>query len=278
MAIVRGKRKVARKAQGGRRTARKVIAKKTTTKRRVGRPVKRKARVVGRKTTTSRKKIVRKKVGTKRVARRGRPSKVARKTGVKKVSVRKTKVKTKVSKRKTKGSVNRIIPKKRIIKPVKATRSRRSARRKTIQPLEAETQEQAAELHQLGPVSYQEEIGESYMNVEQRIHFRHLLEQWKEQLLADMDQTVHHLHEAQSLPDVSDRATQEEAFNVELRTRDREHNLIKKIEEALQKLDTQAFGYCESCGAEIGIKRLEARPTATLCIDCKTLDELKERL
>jgi DnaK suppressor protein len=277
MAIVRGKRKVTRKAPSGRRTARKVIAKKATTKRattkrRVGRP-KRTTRVAGRKTTTSRKKVARKKVATKRVVRRGRPSKV-KKTGVKKVSARKTKV----SKRKTKGSINRVIPKKRIIKPVKATRSRRSARRKTIQPVEAETQEQAAELYQLRPVSYQEETGESYMNVEQRIHFRHLLEQWKEQLLADMDQTVHHLHEAQSLPDVSDRATQEEAFNVELRTRDREHNLIKKIEEALQKLDTQAFGYCESCGAEIGIKRLEARPTATLCIDCKTLDELKERL
>ena len=83
--------------------------------------------------------------------------------------------------------------------------------------------------------------------------------------------------EASNFPDPNDRATQEEEFALELRTRDRERKLIRKIDEALQDLETGDYGYCEICGVEIGIKRLEARPTATLCIDCKTLDEIKER-
>ena len=83
--------------------------------------------------------------------------------------------------------------------------------------------------------------------------------------------------EASNFPDPSDRATQEEEFSLELRTRDRERKLMKKIESTLKKLDNDDFGYCESCGVEIGIKRLEARPTADLCIDCKTLAEIREK-
>ena len=83
--------------------------------------------------------------------------------------------------------------------------------------------------------------------------------------------------EAANYADPSDRATQEEEFNLELRTRDRERKLIKKIEDALERLQTDDFGYCEACGIEIGLRRLEARPTATLCIDCKTLSEIKEK-
>ncbi|NIP72833.1 MAG: RNA polymerase-binding protein DksA, partial [Gammaproteobacteria bacterium] len=83
--------------------------------------------------------------------------------------------------------------------------------------------------------------------------------------------------EAANFPDPNDRATQESEFSLELRTRDRERKLIKKIDEALDSIDTGEYGYCESCGVEIGIRRLEARPTAALCIDCKTLDEIRER-
>ena len=82
---------------------------------------------------------------------------------------------------------------------------------------------------------------------------------------------------AVSYPDPSDRASQEEGFSLELRTRDRERKLIKKIDESIRNLDNQDFGFCEACGVEIGIKRLEARPTATLCIDCKVIDEIREK-
>ena len=96
--------------------------------------------------------------------------------------------------------------------------------------------------------------------------------------MSEVDRTVHHMqHDAASFPDPNDRATQESEFSLELRTRDRERKLIKKIDESLSNIDTGDYGYCESCGIEIGIRRLEARPTATLCIDCKTLDEIREK-
>jgi DnaK suppressor protein len=125
---------------------------------------------------------------------------------------------------------------------------------------------------------YRRAQGEAYMNAAQVKHFRKLLIDWKRELMEEVDRTVHHMQdEASNFPDPNDRATQEEEFALELRTRDRERKLIKKINEALASLETGDYGYCEICGVEIGIKRLEARPTATLCIDCKTLDEIKER-
>lgn len=125
---------------------------------------------------------------------------------------------------------------------------------------------------------YKERPGEDYMSLSQQAYFRRLLLQRKRVLLEDMGRTVHHLQdEGTSLPDISDRATQEEEFNLELRARDRERKLIKKIEDALQQLDEGHYGFCNSCGVEIGIRRLEARPTASLCIDCKTLDEIREK-
>ena len=117
-----------------------------------------------------------------------------------------------------------------------------------------------------------------YMNPAQVEHFRKLLTDWKQALMEEVERTVHHMQdEASNFPDPNDRATQEEEFALELRTRDRERKLIKKINESLMMLDAGDYGYCEVCGGEIGIQRLEARPTATLCIDCKTLDEIKER-
>lgn len=125
---------------------------------------------------------------------------------------------------------------------------------------------------------YQEEIGEEYMNDAQIAHFERILNNWKADLRAEVDRTVHHMQDdAANFPDPSDRATQESEFSLELRTRDRERKLIKKIDEALDSIDSGDYGFCESCGVEIGIRRLEARPTATLCIDCKTLDEIREK-
>ncbi len=120
--------------------------------------------------------------------------------------------------------------------------------------------------------------GEEYMNDAHVVHFNQLLLNWKHELMEEVDRTVHHMQdEAANFPDPNDRATQESEFTIELRTRDRERKLIKKIDEALDHLESGDYGYCEQCGMEIGIRRLEARPTATLCIDCKSLDEIRER-
>ncbi len=119
---------------------------------------------------------------------------------------------------------------------------------------------------------------EGYMNASQRGHFRLILNNWKGSLMQEVDRTVHHMQDdASNFPDPNDRATQESEFSLELRTRDRERKLIKKIDESLTAMEGDEYGYCESCGVDIGIRRLEARPTATLCIDCKTLDEIRER-
>ncbi len=129
-----------------------------------------------------------------------------------------------------------------------------------------------------GFAPYKEKKDEEYMNDEQEAHFRKILNAWKKELMEEVDRTVHHMQsDAANFPDPNDRATQESEFALELRTRDRERKLIKKIDEALLRLDAHDYGYCESCGVEIGIRRLEARPTATQCIDCKTLDEIREK-
>uniref|UniRef100_UPI0031F7D695 RNA polymerase-binding protein DksA n=1 Tax=Natronospira elongata TaxID=3110268 RepID=UPI0031F7D695 len=125
---------------------------------------------------------------------------------------------------------------------------------------------------------YEPRKGEEYMNEDQREHFRQILLAWKYDLMEEVDRTVHHMQdEAANFPDPSDRATQESEFSLELRARDRERKLIKKIDESLQAIKEDDYGFCHSCGIEIGIRRLEARPTATLCIDCKTLDEIREK-
>ena len=127
-------------------------------------------------------------------------------------------------------------------------------------------------------VPYKEKDGEEYMNDTQLKHFELILKNWKKELMQEVDRTVMHMQdEASNFPDPNDRATQESEFSLELRTRDRERRLIKKIEDALSNIDSGDYGYCETCGVEIGIRRLEARPTATQCIDCKTLDEIRER-
>ncbi|MCU7882472.1 MAG: RNA polymerase-binding protein DksA [Candidatus Thiodiazotropha sp. (ex Lucinoma aequizonata)] len=129
-----------------------------------------------------------------------------------------------------------------------------------------------------GIASYEFAKGEEYMNDEQEVHFRSILDAWKSNLMQEVDRTVHHMQdEAANFPDPNDRATQESEFSLELRTRDRERKLIKKIDEALEKIDNHEYGFCGSCDVEIGIRRLEARPTATQCIDCKTLDEIREK-
>ncbi len=125
---------------------------------------------------------------------------------------------------------------------------------------------------------YQPKPDEDYMSKNQLKHFRGILNGWKSELSHDIDKTVHTMQdEVTSFADPNDRASQESDMALELRNRDRERKLIKKIDETLRNIDADEYGYCEGCGVEIGLKRLEARPTATLCIDCKTLDEMREK-
>ncbi len=125
---------------------------------------------------------------------------------------------------------------------------------------------------------YIPEPGEEYMNEKQLQHFRNILVAWKQSLMEEVDRTVDHMKEdATNFSDPADRATQEEEFALELRARDRERKLIRKIEKTITRLDSDDYGYCDACGIEIGLQRLEVRPTAELCIDCKTTQEIKEK-
>jgi DnaK suppressor protein len=233
--------------------AKKVAAKKTTTKKPVVKkktPVK---KAVSKKAPA--KKAVAKKTPAKKVATKKAPAKkaVAKKTPAKKVATKKAPAKKAVAK-----------------KAPAAPKSRRKNDKKVARAV--------GELQRFDDFKpYKPSRGESYMNDEQLEHFKQLLYVWRAELVEEMTRTVSHMKdEAANFPDPADRATQEE-FSLELRTRDRERKLIKKIDGTLERIKIDDYGYCDACGIEIGIQRLEARPTATLCIDCKTLAEIKER-
>lgn len=126
--------------------------------------------------------------------------------------------------------------------------------------------------------AYVPKADEPYMSESQQDHFRAILQDWRRQLMEGVDRTVDSMQEdATHYADPNDRATQESDIGLELRTRDRERKLLAKIEKTLNKIDEHEYGYCEVCGIEIGIQRLEARPTADLCIDCKTRQEEQEK-
>ncbi len=116
------------------------------------------------------------------------------------------------------------------------------------------------------------------MNDRQLEHFRQILLAWKRELMEEVDRTVHHMQdEASNFPDPNDRATQESEFGLELRTRDRERKLLKKIDSALERIEDGTYGYCEETGEEIGLRRLEARPVATLSVEAQERREVAER-
>lgn len=199
------------------------------------------------------KKAAKKKTVAKKKTAVSKKKPVAKKTTAKKAVVKKTAAKKSVSKKTT--------AKKAAVKKKKPAvrKARTNSDTKSFAP-------------------YKMVKGEEYMNEGHVDHFNDLLHDWKHELMEEVDRTVHHMQdEAANFPDPNDRATQESEFTIELRTRDRERKLIKKIDEALGHLDSGDYGYCEQCGMEIGIRRLEARPTANLCIDCKSLDEIRER-
>ena len=223
------------------------------------------------KKTAQPKATAKKKVVAKKTAAKKTPVKkaVTKKTVAKKTPVKKAVTKKAVTKKTT--------AKAPAAKPVaKKTPAKKTAVKKPG------TTKASTVTTTVGPVPgiapYVERKGEGYMHENQLAHFRDILLAWKRELMEEVDRTVHHMQdEAANFPDPNDRATQESEFSMELRARDRERKLIKKIDESFDKLDDGEYGYCESCGVEIGIRRLEARPTATLCIDCKTLDEIREK-
>jgi len=162
--------------------------------------------------------------------------------------------------------------------PTKAAPKKTAARKSATTRSKTEKAKKPATSEFKNFEPYKPKRGEEYMNEKQRAHFKAILSNWKAELMQEVDRTVTHMKdEAANFPDPADRATQEEEFSLELRTRDRERKLIKKIDSTIERLEQDDYGFCDACGVEIGIKRLEARPTATLCIDCKTLAEIKER-
>jgi DnaK suppressor protein len=206
----------------------------------------------------------------------------AKKKSAKSASVAKKKTATK--KKTAKKAVSRKAPVKKRATVKKATPKKKAAAKKAAAKKTAvkKTTRRKSSAGQIGPVPgiapYVEKRGEEYMNEDQVAHFRDILLTWKKELMEEVDRTVHHMQDdAANFPDPNDRATQESEFSMELRARDRERKLIKKIEESIHDLDNDDYGYCEACGVEIGVKRLEARPTANLCIDCKILDEIREK-
>lgn len=141
------------------------------------------------------------------------------------------------------------------------------------------TQSQAEQVDRHGITPYQAGPDEAYMSPAQETHFRTILLAWRRELMEEVDRTVGHMKlDSVHCPDPNDRASQESDMELELRTRERERRLLSKIDKALKILDEHEYGYCSECGAEIGIRRLEARPTADLCIACKTRQEAQEHL
>lgn len=179
-----------------------------------------------------------------------------------------TKSPTKAATKAPSKTAKKAAPKKKAATKAKAAPAKKTSARKKASS--------GVEFRNFEP--YKPKRGEEYMNEPQREHFKLILKRWKAELMEEVDRTVTHMKdEAANFPDPADRATQEEEFSLELRTRDRERKLIKKIDSTIERIEQDDYGFCDACGVEIGIKRLEARPTASLCIDCKTLDEIKER-
>ncbi len=221
----------------------------------------------------------------KAAAAAGRKKAAAKKAAAGKAAKKKVTVRKSASKKKTATSKKAATTRKKAAAAARKKSTSKSARsgsaaRKASSAAAVSTSAQPPIHHTVveSIAPYVEQPDEEYMSDAQKEHFYNILMEWKRELMEEVDRTVHHMQdEAANFPDPNDRATQESEFSLELRTRDRERKLIKKIDEALEKLERDEYGYCESCGVEIGIRRLEARPTATLCIECKTLEEIKEK-
>jgi len=243
--------------------AKKKVSKKKAAKKAVSKKATSKKKVTAKKATP--KKVASKKAASKKTAAKKTAKKTTAKKSAKTVAKKATKKATKSSSHSTKK------------KPVpKKPETKKTTAKKTPSKPAVHISTESMLIKDFVP--YEAGPDEEYMNPDQIEHFRQLLKSWKQVLMEEVERTVNHMQdEAANFPDPNDRATQESEFSLELRNRDRERKLIKKIDESTANLSSGEYGYCEKCGIEIGIGRLEARPTATLCIDCKELDEIKER-
>ncbi len=248
------------------KAARKVSKKKASATK--------KAKKVAKKKAPAKKKVSKKPTTKKRSAKKAsakkKAKKAAKKPASKATSRKRTAAKAKPAARKTRAAKKKPVPRKRTQRPASA----RPARRRPVRT--AGRSVLSGPLHGFEP--YQPRKGEEYMSDDQLDHFRDILTAWKRELMEEVDRTVLHMKdEAANFPDPNDRATQESEFGLELRTRDRERKLLKKIDSALARIDDGSYGFCEETGEEIGLKRLEARPVATMCLEAQERRELAER-
>jgi len=266
------KKAVARKKPTAKKSARKkvakrkAVAKKSAAKRRASK--KRAARKPAKKKAASKKKVAKKKPASKKKAiskKKAAKKKVAKKKPVakkKKVAKKKPVAKKKAAK-KAPSRKKVAVAKPAARKPPK----RSTAPRRDLL---------SGPIHGIEP--YVVQRGEEYMSPGQLEHFENILGSWKSELMTEVDRTVHHMQdEAANFPDPNDRATQESEFGLELRTRDRERKLLRKINSALARIEEGSYGYCDETGEEIGLKRLEARPVATMCVEAQERREMAER-
>ena len=266
-------KKVSKKKVAKKKVAKKAVPKKKVTKKR---PAKKKAS----KKKTSKKKASKKKVSKKKVSKKkASKKKVSKKKASKKKVSKKKVTKKKVSKKTVskKKPAKKVAKKASSKKPSKKTVAPKKVVRKTpIKRSRSHGDVLTGPIHGIDP--YKTLRGEEYMSDGQQKHFHKILAAWKSELMFEVDRTVHHMQdEAANFPDPNDRATQESEFGLELRTRDRERKLLRKIESALMRVDDGSYGFCDETGEEIGLKRLEARPVATLCLEAQERRELAER-
>ncbi len=270
------KKKVTRKKKAV--SKKKAASKKKKTKRKKKPAVKkraaRKKKATSKKKSKGKKKASKKKASTKKPAAKKKASRKKPATKKKTSSKKKAAVKKKAGKKK--AVAKKPAAKKKAAVKKKPPSQRRRPTGKGKAKARARKVDESALIHGIEP--YFPERDEDYMNEEQLEHFRDILLGWKNELIQEVDRTVHHMQdEASNFPDPNDRATQESEFGLELRTRDRERKLLKKIEQALGRIDDGSYGYCEETGEEIGLRRLEARPVATLCVEAQERRELAER-
>jgi len=252
-----------KKAPAKKKTSRKKVAKKKVTKKKVA------------KKKVSKKKTPRKAASKKKVTKKKAAKKTAKKTA-KKVSKKKPAAKKKAVSRKKPATKKKVASKKRPPVKKKVPTRKAAARKVPARRVRPKGDVLSGPIHGIAP--YKPKRGEEYMSDEQLEHFRNILSAWKRELMHEVDRTVHHMQdEAANFPDPNDRATQESEFGLELRTRDRERKLLRKIDSALTRIDEGSYGFCDETGEEIGLKRLEARPVATLCLEAQERRELAER-
>ncbi|MEL6300623.1 MAG: RNA polymerase-binding protein DksA [Pseudomonadota bacterium] len=244
------------------KSAKTTAKKKTTTKK------------VAAKRAPAKKKAT-KKVANKKVTKKTVKKAATKKAPAKKATAKKTTAKKAPAKKATR---KKTVAKKATVKkaPTARASAKKAPAKRTTAPKRSRADIVSGPIHGIAP--YQPKRGEEYMSDEQLEHFREILSAWKRELMEEVDRTVNHMQdEAANFPDPNDRATQESEFGLELRTRDRERKLLRKISSALTRIDEGTYGYCDETGEEIGLKRLEARPVATLCLEAQERRELAER-